>query len=321
MISVFLKKISKYHLMISGKYLFVAVLICTSVSCQNRELCFDHSHMVDFEVNFDWTDIPDAAPNTMVLQIFNNDGSHYTTVEFTSRKGGSFRIEAGEYKFLFHNGAMSTLVERGNTYGEYELTTKQISLLSPMGKGNNLNAPPRPDDSKDEPVNDILENIWGGSYEYIEILRGVEGQSVTLKPVEATSVYTVEVRNVKNMRDDIYVSAAMSGMAQSWKIADNTLSDITATIPFDLSRKDETTLESRFMIFGDNPEHTGQHHLSIYTSEKDYAHFDVTEQIHNAPDSKHIHIIVAGLEFKGEGEGMKPDISEWEEVDIDIPMN
>lgn len=305
----------------SGKWLFVAAMTCVAMACQHKELCYDHSHMVDFEVNFDWTDFPEADPNTMVLQIFNNDGSRYTTMEFVSREGGSFRIEAGEYRFLFHNGTISSLVEKGDTYGEYELTTKQISLLSPMGKGDNLNAPPRPEDSEDEPVIDNLERIWGGSYGPIEILRGAEGQAVTLKPVEATSEYTVEVREVKNMRDDIYVSAAMTGMAGSWKISDNTLSNMTATIPFGMSSKDESTLEARFVIFGDSPNHTGQHTLSVYTSEKDYAHFDVTEQIHEAPDPKHVHITVSGLELKEEGSGMKPDISGWDEIEIDIPMN
>lgn len=293
-----------------------AFLLC---SCQHKELCFDHTHKVDFEVRFDWTDYPDAAPRTMVLQIFRPDGSWYTTEEFISREGGTLRIEAGEYKFLFHNGTMSSLVERGNNYYEYELTTKSQSLLAPMGKADSQNVP-RPEESADEPVIDVLEEVWGGSLAGIQILRGVEGQSVTLRPVEATSEYTVEVREVKNMRDDLDVSAALTGMAQSWRISDNSLSDMTATIPFGMSRKDETTLEAHFVTFGDAPDHTGKHMLSIYTSQKDYHHFDVTDQIHNAPDRRRVTLVMEGLELKEEGSGMSPDISGWEDVEIEIPM-
>lgn len=301
------------------KYLLTALFACLLCSCRHDELCFDHSHMVDLAVKFDWTEAPEAAPKTMVLQVYRSDGSYYTTIEFVSREGGSFRIEAGEYKFLFHNGTMSSLVERGDSYAEYELTTKSQSLLAPMGRGESLN-PPRPGGAEDEPVIDVLENVWGGSLENIEVLREVEGQSVTLKPVEATSEYTVEVREVKNLRDDVYVSAALTGMAQSWRISDNTLSDMTATIPFEMARKDETTLQAHFVIFGDAPRHTGKHILSIYTSEMDYAHFDITDQIHNAPDPKHLCVIVAGIELKEEGGGMTPDISGWENIEIDIPM-
>lgn len=293
-----------------------AFLLC---SCQHKELCFDHTHKVDIDVRFDWTDYPDAAPKTMVLQIFRPDGSWYTTEEFVSREGGRLRIEAGEYKFLFHNGTMSSLVERGNNYYEYELTTKSQSLLSPMGKADSQNVP-RPEESEDEPVIDVLEDVWGGSLAGIHILRGVEGQSVTLRPVEATSEYTVEVRDVKNMRDDLDVSAALTGMAQSWRISDNSLSDMTATIPFGMYRKDETTLEAHFVTFGDAPGHTGKHMLSIYTSQKDYHHFDVTDQIHNAPDRRRVTLVMEGLELKEEGGGMSPDISGWEDVVIDIPM-
>lgn len=299
--------------------LLISMSVFLLCSCQHKELCFDHTHKVDIEVKFDWTDYPDAAPKTMVLQIFRPDGSWYTTIEFLSREGGSFRIEAGEYKFLFHNGTMSSLVERGNNYYEYELTTKSQSLLAPMGKADSQNVP-RPEESEDEPVIDALEDVWGGSLAGIRILRGVEGQSVTLRPVEATSEYTVEVREVKNMRDDLDVSAALTGMAQSWRISDNSLSDMTATIPFGMSRKDETTLEAHFVTFGDAPDHTGKHMLSIYTSQKDYHHFDVTDQIHNAPDRRRVTLVLEGLELKEEGGGMSPDISGWEDVVIDIPM-
>lgn len=293
-----------------------AFLLC---SCQHKELCFDHTHMVDLEVRFDWTDFPDAAPKTMVLQVFRPDGSRYTTVEFVSREGGVLRIGAGEYRFLFHNGTISSLIEQGDTYGEYELTAKSQSILSPMGKSDSQTVP-RPEESEDEPVLDVLEDVWGGSLEEVRVLRGVEGQSVTLKPLEATSEYTVEVRDVKNMRDDLDISAALTGMSRGWRISDNTLSDKTATIPFGMSRKDETTLEARFITFGDFPGHTGPHKLSIYTSEKNYAHFDVTDQIHGAPDRRHVELVVAGLEFTEKGEGMSPDVSGWEDEEIDISM-
>ncbi len=291
-----------------------------ALSCEHKTLCFDHSHMADLEIKFDWSGAPEADPNTMVVQLFNIDGSHYQRWEFSSKDGGKIRIEAGDYRMLFHNGEMSSVTERGGMYGDYELTTRQQSLLAPMGRAD-MNAPPRPEEAEDEPVLDVSEEIWGGRCEYVQILRGAEGQSVTLKPVKATSEYSVEVREVKNMTPSVEISAALTGMAQSWKIADNILSDQTATISFGLSRKDETTLVAKFALFGDSPEHNGKHFLSLYTSNKRYKDFDVTDLVHNAPDPKNVQLIVSGLELPEEGTGMTPGISGWEEQEFDINMN
>lgn len=88
-------------------------------ACEHKDICLDHSHMVDMEIKFDWKAAPDATPQTMVVQFFRADGSHYIRHEFTSANGGKIRIEAGEYKLLFHNGEMKSVDERGNTYDSY----------------------------------------------------------------------------------------------------------------------------------------------------------------------------------------------------------
>ena len=79
--------------------------------CEHKDLCYDHSHMTDLRVDFDWSAAPDAEPGTMVVHFFRPDGSLYKRVEFTSATGGIARLEAGKYMMLFHNGEMETVHE------------------------------------------------------------------------------------------------------------------------------------------------------------------------------------------------------------------
>ena len=88
-------------------YLLKCSIACSVMliagACEHKELSFDHSHAVELEIAFDWSEAPEAAPSTMVVQFFTTDGKHYERRELT-RNGGKIRIEAGEYKLLFHNG-------------------------------------------------------------------------------------------------------------------------------------------------------------------------------------------------------------------------
>lgn len=50
--------------------------------CEHKDLCYDHSHMTEINIAFDWADAPDAAPISMVAHFFTMDGEYYRRVEF-----------------------------------------------------------------------------------------------------------------------------------------------------------------------------------------------------------------------------------------------
>lgn len=161
-------------------------------SCDHKDLCMNHSHMVDVDVSFDWSYAPDADPVAMVVQFFRvDDGRQCYRCEFsparkgeTGRgliKGGKVRIPAGEYRILFHNNDIERMDERGDTYAGYEVVSLEQSLLEPMDRGA-LGAPPRPGDTGEAPVRGAVGDVWGGRCEYLEVQAGVSGQSVTLSP-------------------------------------------------------------------------------------------------------------------------------------------
>ena len=117
-------------------FMYIALLL-PLMGCEHRELCYDHSHMTDLEVVFDWSKIPDADPRTMVVHFFRPDGSYFRRMDFVSREGGKMRIEAGEYMVLFHNGETDVVREKGTDFSiartRYTVN-KQKFLQHPMVK-------------------------------------------------------------------------------------------------------------------------------------------------------------------------------------------
>ena len=285
--------------------------------CEHNELCYDHTHVTELNVEFDWSQAPDADPSTMVVHFFRPDGSLYRRVEFTQRTGGKVRLEAGEYRILFHNGNMETVYELGNSHSDYALSGVSRSILEPMGREGDA---PRPPESADQLIFSAPDQVWAGSHSAIEILPGVAGQTVKLTPVEATMEYTVEITGVENLRDDIDVSAAITGMSPLYRLAEGCHGGEAATLPISVERVGDNTLVAHFRTFGHCPQTELAHTFSVYTSNKFFVNYDITEKMHNAPDPRHVVIEIQGLRLPDAGMGT--EISGWENVEeYEIDMN
>ena len=285
--------------------------------CEHNELCYDHTHVTELNVEFDWSQAPDADPSTMVVHFFRPDGSLYRRVEFTQRTGGKVRLEAGEYRILFHNGNMETVYELGNSHSDYALSGVSRSILEPMGREGDA---PRPPESADQLIFSAPDQVWAGSHSAIEILPGVAGQTVKLTPGEATMEYTVEITGVENLRDDIDVSAAITGMSPLYRLAEGCHGGEAATLPISVERVGDNTLVAHFRTFGHCPQTELAHTFSVYTSNKFFVNYDITEKMHNAPDPRHVVIEIHGLRLPDAGMGT--EISGWENVEeYEIDMN
>ncbi|MCM1354981.1 MAG: DUF5119 domain-containing protein [Staphylococcus sp.] len=295
------------------------VMTVVLTGCEHKDLCYDHSHSAEIEIRFRWEQAPDAEPNTMVVNFFSLDGKHVAVREFSSRDGGVVKIEAGEYRILFHNGEMESVRELVDNFDYYSLQTIEEALLAPMSR---VDMPPRPSVSSKEPVRSKAETIWAGRHDYVLVERNKPGQFIELYPEEVTASYTVEVVNVKNLRDNIDISAALSGLSERLNISSVSAAGVPVTVPFEVRRKDSSTLEAAFVTFGHCPDDNNVRHImSIYTSSKKYFNFDVTDQVHTAPDDKNIYIRIDGLTLPEEADGLTPSINDWDEVEnIEIKM-
>lgn len=295
-------------------------IVIVLTGCEHKELCYNHGHNVEIEIRFKWDAAPDADPQTMVVNFFSLDGTHVARREFTSRDGGVVMVEAGEYRLLFHNGEMESVKEAVDNYDKYGLATVEEALLAPMSRS--LDTPPRPLASAKEPVRSPAEIVWAGKHEYVMVEHSKERLVVELYPEKATACYTVEVVDVENLRDNLALSAALSGLSEHFNVSSGSAAGQPVTVPFAIERKDSKTLKACFLTFGHCPDdNVVPHILSIYTSNKSYFNFDVTDQVHNAPDDKNIYIRIDGLKLPVGG---KDDdllsVDPWEEVEENIEI-
>lgn len=45
-------------------------LILAITSCEYKELCYDHSHVVDVRIDYDWSLAPDADPKSVSAYLY-----------------------------------------------------------------------------------------------------------------------------------------------------------------------------------------------------------------------------------------------------------
>ena len=156
-------------------------------------------------------------------------------------------------------------------------------------------------------------------------------QLITLFPHELVCTYTYEVRNVKNLKHATQISGAITGMSGMLTFAPEELDMESVTVPFGGTSDGVSKVTGMFYTFGHHPENEQPHNMVFYAVMDDgnkYCYkggdrLDVTSQIHEAPDQRHVHIIIDGLDLPQPiegGSGFDPSIDDWEVVEVEIEM-
>ncbi len=117
-------------------------------------------------------------------------------------------------------------------------------------------------------------------------------------------------------------------MAEGYLNGKRCASDDLVTMPFTLAISDDNTeLRGQFLTFGECPNNKANHILTIYLFLSDgskwYYSFDVTDQVRNAPDPRHVNIVVSGLVLPRplqSDAGLHPEVNDWQTETVDIKM-
>lgn len=302
-----------------------ALIACALImmsSCKHRELCYDHTHMLDVNVNYDWTNAPGASPNSMVTRLFPLEGDITPQRhEIADKDRAVIRVQAGRYIAVGFNGTTETLVESGDTYDNFFITTDDDELLSPMSKAPT--SAPRPGEAEDEPVRKSPDVLWCGYNEEVSLVPLKNNQHIDLPMHESTVTCTIELRNVENTSSPIEISGALSGLSGAFSPSTAKPTAECVTMPVALKVIDSHTISGTITIFGHCPDNRNRHIFSIYTSNRYFYHFDVTDRMHSTDDPAHITIVIdEALRLPDpEGTGMMPTINGWsDEINIDLDM-
>lgn len=318
-------------------YMLLAVLILTAVACTHKELCYDHGHYVNLEVRFDWSNAPEAEPETMSFYIFSENGRKPERYELLGHNGGVIKLNVGRYHAICLNSDTKNIECRDKeSLSTFLITTKDddgyagllgaeqlFAELVPQGDGPNRA-------ENGERIAREPEQVWIGSVHDFEVTQ--EGENiVTMSPVERVVTIRIIIRNVQNIRNISSLAATISGLSEGVLGSSGECNGVPVTHPLIFSPMDETTIGATLRSFGDCRNGDEEHHITLYMGLVDGSHWkynaNVTEQVHSAEDKALIEIVLDELPvpevdpgFTGDGGGFSPTIEEWTSVNIGLTM-
>ncbi len=313
-------------------YIIGVFAVAMFTACEHKELCEIHPHVQTVRVVFDWQDAPDANPEGMCVFFYPAGGGNPQRFDFAGTTGGEIQIQVGEYRVLCYNNDTEAVLFRGSDkFDTHEGYTREGNLFESI-YGNASQHTPRTHGTEEQPVVISPDMMWGCTASDVTILdKGSVEQVITLYPHEQVCTYTYEVRNIKYLKHVTQVCGSLSGMSGALFFATEALDDKSVTIPFASTSDGVSSITGTFYTFGHHEENTDPHHMTFYVwmdDGKKYAYgidagdkFNVTEQIHTAPDKRHVHIIIDGLDLPQpieNGGGFDVSVDDWDVIEEDI---
>lgn len=334
-------------------HLAVAVVLLATTSCEHKELCYHHPHTATIRVEFDWRDAPEASPAGMCVYFYSLDNGSSQRFDFKGMAGGEVELRAGNYRIITYNN--DTEVVQFYDTGDFQqhgCLTREGNVLEPI-YGNTANYAPRAAGTEDERVVISPDMMWGCTATDVEITdtgvsyvcipetelnqwedRPAENTEyvITLYPHELICTYTYEVRNVKNLKYAVDMCGTLSGMSPTLRFNDEEIGRECVTVPFEAQSDGVSTITGRFYTFGHHELNAEPHRMTFYIIMDDGSkymyggdseRFDVTNQVHSAPDRRHVHLIIDGIDLPQpieNGSGFSPSVDGWGIVEEDIIM-
>lgn len=330
-------------------------------SCEHKDLCYHHPHTATVKVRYDWKNAPNANPLGMCVFFYPEDGGDPVRFDFSSRStpgrgvvGGDIQIRTGKYRVIsYNNDTEGVMFGKRAKYDQHYAYTREGDILENIyGSGYRSSKTPRARGAEDERVVINPDMMWaatainveitetGISYECVpekdkdnyDFVQNTE-QIITLYPQQIVCHYSYEIINVKNLKHAAMMCASLCSMSPSHKFSTGELGTESVTLPVPASFNQETaTITGEFFTFGHHEDNDDPHRMLLYVIMDDNSkyyfgsdldRFDVTEQIHNAPDKMRVHIIIDGLDLPKaieNGGGFAPSVDDWETIYEDIIM-
>ncbi|MGG6544053.1 UNVERIFIED_CONTAM: DUF5119 domain-containing protein [Prevotella sp. 15_C9] len=318
---------------VTAQLTFVFVFLTGLLSsCNHKDLYEPDAGFAKVNVVFDWSKAPGATAKGMALYLFPENGGEMIRYDFGTATGGTADIPYGNYRALFVNNDASDVLLRGTEgYETLEAYTRPSFLLEPLG----FNVSPKEANPNNEAVALAANRVWMGRDIHVQVFPPTTGnngvaapQTLVFYPEEVTTTYTVEIRNVTNVK---YVSAqslSLSGLSGNYFPATTKRSALRTTIPFEAQAYEQShTIMGQTYGFGSSLSSNKMHTLALYViltnGSKHFYSFDVSKQVNEAPDPRNVHILISGLNLPqpiDNGGAFNPTVGDWigEEVDIDL---
>ena len=323
---------------------WVWLLVMPLVSCNHKEL--EYGGSANVTVQFDWTKAPQASPASMAMMVYSLS-SLPVLISFQGRNGGSFIVPTGSYQFIGYNDDSHELFTRGDNYDSFQIYSQHISLSSFSPMFAQTRDVPRAPNTEGQTVIAEPDPLWTSATPEATLVSDIENL-LTMTMQDAIKTYHFTITNVENLQYATELAGTISGMSEAWVPSAGHGSDLECIIPFSLESDGTSTLSGSIRTFGHCPHNTGKegdahndHKLVIYVKMNDgnkyYYTFDVTNSIHatdpggtsssttdpDMPPVTDVDIFLDDVPLPkplNNGAGIHPEVTEWQEIEVDINM-
>lgn len=311
----------------------IAMAGLAMASCRHKDIDMEVNDRCEIYVAFDWQKAPDADPSSMLSYFYPVKGGEPLLYTFAGRDGGRIAIPYGHYTGISINGDNGDWAEMRNTDDpdKFEVCTRDAETMQALGMPSR--SVPRAAGTESERMAKTPGMMWSDRLDGIKIDGESDGyglQTITFYPEEAVCHYTVDILDIEHSEylRGAEIDAALTGMAEGYLPGKRHATDVSVTMPFTLkSGAGEQSLSGQFLTFGECDKTKHSHQLTVYVILTDgtkwYHSYDVTDQVANAPDPRHVHIVVRGLDLPqpvSGGSGFRPDVNDWNDININLSM-
>ena len=292
-----------------------AMVVATAlISCEHQqELCLDHSdnERRPVEVIFDWSQCPDADPQSMSLYLFPEGCYQPIHYYLHGSTGGIINVLPGRYSVVAINAdTENTAIHYGKGMETFEISLRD-SFIARVDNMRNAS-----------------DMIWLGVTEDIDIDSG----TLLVLMQEAVCRCEIDIVNVLNIGRIRSAMTILSGMNESMRAVENTDALGSAKILFELNCNFDGSLHAEILTLG----HCGmvrshhdcrqcveyKHYLDLLFLLTDGTSFyyteDVTSQIHQQ-SVDYCHVVIDSLSIPDKGHhsgGFSWNVDDWESVEF-----
>lgn len=311
--------------------LLLIMFIGLLYSCRHKELVYPDAERARLDVKFDWSNAQDADPSAMAFYLYDLNSANPIRFIFQNKTGGQIHVPSGEYFALCLNADLTdwAVIEHEENMDGYKISTLDSEQLETLGISTRVL--PRAPESETERMAATPGMLWSFVRRDISIPVAYERQTIMMYPEEKVCHYVVDVYPTEGI--SLYsagVDATLSGMAEGYLSGADNPSEDKVTHTYHLSANFSTgSLHSEFLTFGTARSDAG-HYVSLYLVDSSgkgrNINVDVSDQVNQAPDPKHVHIVINGIDLPephhdevGMG-GFQPDVDDWQSVNITLHM-
>ena len=306
-----------------------AVLAMTG-ACKRRPLTtVDNNVVVNIDIDYNIVNYPDPEePSMMRVMFFDNEDGDFASHAFLPANGGMVGVIPGRtYHVLTYNfDTESTVVGEEHSWDNIYATTNEVP--------ENVKSRLRSRADADE--NELI--VYEPDHHYVARERDIyiPARSVDAPAVEIdlhaftiVETWKVYIDRLQGLAYTASVAGVISGLAQYNTLATDEESVSKVSVFFEtMDISSDGVLEIQFNTFGYVP---SEHQVIslVVTDTAGGGHifdFDVSEQFVDNPEQiiriKTDQVIIDEPDDpdSGSGGGLNPDVDEWDDVIIDIPI-